>query len=525
MTSPGASPNATTPDGTPVDVLIVGYGPVGQTLAALLGSTGLTVAVCERRLARYETPRAGHFDHEIMRVFQSLGIAQQVRRIAEPARLYEFLDARGTVLSRLPREWKPPSGWDASYHFYQPELQDVLDAAARAHPNVTVRLGTTVVALHQTDEHVTATLANGDAITARYVVGADGASSAIRALSGIRMEDLGFRGDWLVVDVRPRPGAAMPDIPDTAQVLDPARPNHMGRVGQRYFRWEFMLVEGDDPAEMVRPERVWKLLAPWVDRTQAEVIRQTVYQFRSMVADTFRAGPVFLAGDAAHVMPPFLGQGMCSGIRDAATLAWMLRLVLTGRAEPALLDTYTPARRPQVLAYIEESIRVGDVVCETDPVKAARHREDLRSATELPAPLEPVVGAGVRAGDPLAGTLAVQASFRVGSHGTERSDDVLGNGMTLFALVELDAEARAAATELKTDIGLRTVLVGTGNATEVGDALRTWMTHAGVVAVLVRPDFYVFGSAAGPGDVQQLLADLRTGLSLRTHPPVSSVAG
>lgn len=206
-----------TPDAVDADVLIIGYGPVGQTLAALLGASGHRVLVCERRVGRYETPRAGHFDHEIMRVFQSLGIADEVRRIAEPARVYEFLAPDGSVISRLPRQWAAPSGWDASYHFYQPELEDVLDVAVRGASTVDVRFGAELVDLRQEADHVVVTLADGEVVTARYVVGADGANSAVRTLCGIPTDDLGFRGDWLVVDVRPRPGAPRLDIPDTGQ--------------------------------------------------------------------------------------------------------------------------------------------------------------------------------------------------------------------------------------------------------------------------------------------------------------------
>ncbi|MFW6772917.1 bifunctional 3-(3-hydroxy-phenyl)propionate/3-hydroxycinnamic acid hydroxylase [Nocardioides sp. CPCC 205120] len=514
MTPTGDSDIAT-PTSTDADVLIVGFGPVGQSLAALLGRSGHRVIVCERRAGRYETPRAGHFDHEIMRVFQSLGIADQVGAVADPARLYEFLDTDGTVLARLPREWDAPSGWDASYHFYQPELEEILDSVVRRSPSVDVRFRAAVTDLQQESDHVAVTLESGQVLTARYVVGADGANSVVRRLAGIETEDLGFRGDWLVADLRPNPGARTPDIPHTGQVLDPARPNHMGRVGQRYFRWEFMLVDGDDPLDMVEPGNVWKLLAPWIAPDEGELIRQTVYQFRSVVADTFRAGAVLLAGDAAHVMPPFLGQGMSSGIRDSATLAWMFDLVLGGSADPRLLDLYTASRRPQVIAYIEESIRIGTVVCETDPARAADRRAGLRSATELPPPFEPGIGAGFVPGQPLAGRLGVQPVLRTDDGTARRSDDVLGQGFTLFSLVELDEAAAALAAELEQAIGLRTVVVGTARGMqEEGDALSRWLEQGGVVAALVRPDFYVYGTAIGPEALVDLLASLRPTLSL-----------
>ena len=495
------------------DVLIVGYGPVGQSLAALLGQAGHRVVVAERRQGRYETPRAGHFDHEIMRVFQSMHIADEVGTVAEPARLYEFIDPDGEVVSRLPREWDAPSGWDASYHFYQPELEDVLDAAVRRIPSVDVRFGNAVIALSDRGDHVVATLQDGSTVTARFVVGADGANSAVRSLSGIASDDLGFQADWLVVDIKRVPGAGEIDIPDTGQVLNPARPSHMGRVGQRHFRWEFMLVEGDDPAEMVTPEKIWQLLEPWIGPEDGEIVRQTVYTFRSVVAETFRRGSIVLAGDSAHLMPPFLGQGMCSGIRDAATLGWMLDLVLTGTSGADLLDLYTTSRRSHVLAYIEESVRIGTVVCETDPVRAAQRREAMRSATELPAPFEPPIGGGFRVGDALAGKLAVQPLLLTSGGASGRSDDVLGGGFTLFTLEEPDEAAAAAIAQLERAIGLRSAIVGPGGVAADG-VLDAWLTGAGAVAVLVRPDFYVFGTAAEASGVADLLGSLHGTLSL-----------
>lgn len=514
MSSTSAPEQADATSRLDADVVIVGYGPVGQSLAALLGAAGHRVIVCERRRGRYETPRAGHFDHEIMRIFQSMDIADEVRRIADPAHLYEFLDPEGTVLARLPREWDAPSGWDASYHFYQPELEEVLDAAVRAVALVDLRFEAAVIEVRQETDHASVTLDDGTVLAARFVIGADGANSVVRQCVGIPTDDLGFRGDWLVVDVRPRPGARTLDIPHTGQVLNPARPNHMGRVAQRYFRWEFMLVEGDDPAEMATPERAWQLVSPWVGPQDAELIRQTVYQFRSIVAETFRSGSVLLAGDSAHVMPPFLGQGMSSGIRDAATLSWMLDLVLRGTARPELLDLYTRSRKPQVTTYIEESMRIGQVVCETDPRRAAERHDALRSAAELPPPFQPLVGAGFRPEDPLAGQLAVQPFLRTSQGKTERSDDHLGVGFTLFSLAALDTAARSAADDLEHAIGLRTVVLDAHGTSEEGTRMTRWMAEAGIGAVLVRPDFYVFGTAAGRAGVEDLLASVRPALSL-----------
>jgi 2-polyprenyl-6-methoxyphenol hydroxylase-like FAD-dependent oxidoreductase len=496
------------------DVLIVGYGPVGQTLAALLGARGHRVIVLERRQGRYETPRAGHFDHEIMRIFQSMGIAEKIRRIAEPALRYEFLDADGAVLARLPRDWDAPSRWDASYHFYQPELEEVLDWAVRQIDQVDVRFGQAVTGLRREAGHVVAVLDDGKKVSARYGVGADGANSVVRSTNSFHTEDLGFQADWLVVDIRPFAGATLPNIPDTGQVLNPARPNHMARVGDRYFRWEFMLVDGDDPEEMMKPERVWQLLSRWMTPDQGELIRQTVYTFRSIVADTFRDGPLLLAGDSAHVMPPFLGQGMSSGIRDAATLDWILDLVLTGASDEKLLDLYTATRRPNVLSYIKESVAIGAVICETDPVRAAGRRDAMRAATELPPPFQPLAGAGFVPDDALSGQLAVQPLLQVDGAPAALADYLFGHGFTLFSLVDLDSQSSELASELAAAVGLRVVVLGSGRVQEQGRALTDWLVSAGAVAVLVRPDFYVHGTSPNGSDISRLLLSLTATLAL-----------
>ena len=513
MSSPRSTERA---PGAPLDadVLIVGYGPVGQCLAALLGAAGHRVIVCERRAGRYETPRAGHFDHEIMRIFQSMRVADEVDHVADPAHLYEFLDTDGIVLSRLPRGWTSPSGWETSYHFYQPELEDVLDSAVARQPSVDVRFGVTVIGVRLEHGRVVATLEDGSELSALYLVGADGANSAIRRTTTIGTEDLGFQADWLVIDVRPLPGAAVPQVPDSGQVMDPARPTYVGRAAQRYFRWEFMVVEGDDPAAMVTPERVWQLLAPWTGPDRAELIRQRIYTFRSIVADTFRDGSVLLAGDAAHVMPPFLGQGMSSGIRDAATLSWILDLVLRGVARSELLDLYTASRRPHVLEYIRESMKIGTVVSDRDPESVRRRREAMLTATEVPPPFQPPIGAGFAVSDPLAGRLAVQPLLRTADGQTARSDDLLGGGFALFTLAPLDADAASKAADLDRAVGLTSVILGDGGIEEEGDALSGWLRDVGAVAVVVRPDFYIYGTSRDLAGVTGLLTALSDELSL-----------
>ena len=497
------------------DVLIVGYGPVGQALAALLGQRGHRVIVCERHPDLYPTPRAGHFDHEIMRIFQAMGVSDQVAEIAAPARVYEFLDADGAVVARLPRDWPAPSGWDASYHFYQPELEKILDGRVRELPSVEVRRGVTVTGISQSPSGVLVHTDRGD-LDARFVVGADGANSTVRSSIGLAMDDLGFSAEWLVVDVRVRDGRAMPDIPDTGQVCNPLRPSHMARLGGRYLRWEFMLVPGDNPRELNQQDTIWALLRPWVAPEDAQLIRHVIYEFRSMVSPRFRVGRVLLAGDAAHLMPPFLGQGMCSGIRDTAMLAWQLDLVLRRVAHDQLLDDYAAARRPHVMSYIQESMRVGAVVCETDPERAASNLRAMSAAAAVPPPFQPSLGGGDRELDRLAGTLSVQPRQRREDGVVERLDSHLQPGFQLLTVRPLDPKVSDLVHNLSASIGLQHVEVGGSEPVGAADSdelFRSWAKTAGVTAVVVRPDFYVFGSTAADG-LSSLLNSLPAALHL-----------
>ncbi len=302
-------------------------------------------------------------DDEIQRVFQNAGLLDELRAITTPLRGAEFVrpDGERIVGAELPEEADWPLGLHPTVTYYQPELEAFLRAAA-VRNGVELRLGVEVSAVEQVDEVVTV-LTDAGSVTARWLVAADGASSRIRKGLGLAFVDQGFDQDWLVLDVLLR--RPVPSLPRfVQQVCDPDRPTTYVVGHADYRRWEFQLQPGETRDEMVEPARVWQLLEGWLTPEDADLIRAVVYRFHATVADAMRVGRIFIAGDAAHQMPPFLGQGLCSGIRDAANLAWKLRLVDDGLAGERLLDTYGDERMPHAAGVVEHAVDTGRLIDE-----------------------------------------------------------------------------------------------------------------------------------------------------------------
>ena len=506
------------------DIAIVGYGPVGVTLASLLGREGLRVRVFECERAIYKLPRAVHFDHEVMRVFQSLGLGDGDFGHTAPILGYDFVNGQGEVLFSLPmnNQGLTHQGWRPDYMFHQPDLEGVLRGNASGHKTLEVDLEHEVLRMEERDDGVeldARDLKTGKIRTVRanFVVGCDGANSFVRKAAGLGLDDLEFDEPWLVVDATvetPPTELGLPPYP--TQYCDPARPVTYVPVAGPYIRWEFMLLPGETREEMLRPERVRGLIAEQVDPDRVEVIRSAVYDFHALVAKRWGTRRVFLAGDSAHQTPPFLGQGMCAGIRDTANLAWRLVLAVRGQASLEILDSYQSEREPHVRALIGIAVNMGGIICVRDREAAsARDAEFLaRESRVLPSPAFPNVGPGFHLGDTRGGHLGLQARVRGRGGRSELLDDAVGPGFTLMTRGDASCEISPGARDLCAALEISRVLIDPES--DVDGAYFQWFDAHDCDAVLVRPDHIVFGQCRGPDAEARLLAELGQRLRVGT---------
>jgi 3-(3-hydroxy-phenyl)propionate hydroxylase len=486
------------PDSPTTDVAVIGYGPTGAVLANLLGLRGWKVDVFERASAPLDAPRAVHFDAEVMRVFQQIGIAEQLSAEVLPIKGMHFLSGEGRTIFQFDAQADQPLGWAQGFMFHQPDLERTLRAAVSRRPSVTSHLGHEVTSMSAAADGSGAVLevqsaAGSRTVHARYAIGCCGARSITRAAIGGDTADYGFTQEWIVIDVQLQRAIALPDV--TVQYCEPARPSSYVVMPGRRRRFELMLLPGETTASILEPATIASLLRRWLAPEDYTVERAAVYAFHAVVAEQWRSGPLFIAGDAAHQMPPFLGQGMCAGVRDAANLAWKLDLVLGGVANESLLDTYLPERLAHVRATVEDDILLGSIIQTTDPDRA-RYRDakatSSGSATTLTPKNYPIGDSLCATGD------AARRPFPQPRLPDGRwHDDLLHDRFALIGHVTPSAEAASTLSRVGAVVIPEPVL----------DISYFLKSHA-VPAVLVRPDRLVLALIADSAALDAALLPL-----------------
>lgn len=566
------------------EVIIAGLGPTGLVLAHVLGRRGRRVLVLEREPRFYGNARAVYTDDECMRIFQSIGMAEELQAKMLMETPVQFVRPDGTVMGQY-FPLKRPLGWPIINFFYQPYLETALTEGLARYPNVEVRRSRELLDFSQDGNGVTVTHQatqsarfrddsdaraerDGEAdlqtVRCRYLVGADGGRSTVRTKLGIDMTGRNFPEPWLVVDLKVKDGVeALRHIPYFNFVVDPALPVVSCVQPDGYHRFEFMLMKGQTKEQMERPETVRALLSRFVDPDRFEVKRKLVYTFNALVANQWRKDRVLLAGDAAHMTPQFMGQGASSGIRDAYNLGWKLDLVLSGKADDALLDSYERERRDHAKAMVDVSVWMKDLVSMTHPLKTALRDLILKVVMTVP-PLRkwaqeggfkpnPVytrgqyLGLSRRRRNGPEGALAPQPIVRSLDGRRLLLDEVLGEGIALVGLgIDPRAGLSAASLELLAELearhvtlfpyggrpqGLRGVAHGTAlGLSEVEDMngdMVAWFARAGfksdAVAIL-RPDKFAF-AVVPASELEAALEQLRGQLQWTRHPlPLSKAA-
>ncbi|NKB98804.1 MAG: bifunctional 3-(3-hydroxy-phenyl)propionate/3-hydroxycinnamic acid hydroxylase [Pseudomonadales bacterium] len=499
---------------TDYDVVIAGLGPTGAVAANLLGAAGIRTLVVDPNPTVYNIPRAVHFDGEVMRTFQSLNLHTQISEVAAPGVGLGFTNGRNWKLFEQDLSILPKSqGWNNSNFFNQPALEAHLRTGLERYSSVTCALGDRVSDIEQTQDHVVINIASGQEgdstgrqVSARYLLGCDGAASTIRNALAIEQEDLDCDEPWLVVDWF-LPGDV--EINRRAyQICDPNRPATLVPCEGSHIRWEFMVNEGDDLKAIEEEANVRQLMAPHLHRLSpeltsdmGELVRSKVYNFHALIAERFQTDRIFLLGDAAHQTPPFLGQGMCAGIRDADNLCWKIVGVLQGKYPPGLLSTYTTERRPHVYEVIKTAVGHGSVIQNRNHIAAFFRDCYLMLGRLVPLlvsflrfDLSWSLGVGLlspkKPKDAVIGKPIPQFELD-GREPPTFSDSMLGKD---FTLIGIDIDPSSLIDSQTSDINIKSVIVGpNGDIIDSNNSFSTWGALHDIKVLLVRPDRQVFG--------------------------------
>ncbi|CRG91161.1 hypothetical protein PISL3812_08209 [Talaromyces islandicus] len=512
------------------DVIIVGAGPVGLTLALLLASNGHQVTILERHPAVYPLPRAVGLSHDNLRIYDGLGLHNvlfeealaDVRGIISDNA--ELVDSSGQVIHSAPFNWPSKSGTSFTFNLHQPAFEEALEKACISR-GVSVVRSSEVSNVIDMNSHVQV-LATGPGgartWSAPYVVGCDGTNSIVRQSAGIPfIECPGRRTDWLVVDVRPKwenAAETWKDFHTSRTYLDPQRPRVSVWGSKRRRRWEFALLPHEDAETVSKPEFIWPLLAEFgCTPESANFERSAVYTVRGRWCETFYKGRVLLSGDAAHQSPQFIGQGLNSGIRDANSLAWRLDLALRYPESnwPRTFQDWSVERLGGVKDLIKASVTVENLVSITDP-EQAKTRNNMPPLRRPPSP-EQLGSPGMYIcpseadasfSDAL-GVLFIDGIIRMGKK-EGRLCDLFGTLGWLIVELSGGSDGQVSLSPktsslFSTILRGKSIVLAENNIEDTTGRFTSWFQEHNAMGVLLRPDHYVYGIAKSSADMEGLI--------------------
>ncbi len=532
-----------------VDVIIAGAGPTGLTLANHLGTLGVRTLVLEQLPALIDYPRGVGVDDEALRSFQAVGLVDQVRRHTVPNQIMRFVDRRGRILAAI-APTAQPFGWPRRNGFIQPLVDGELAEGLKRFAHVRLELQRSVGHFTETPAGVLVQVQpvnehgepGGPAYTVRasYLVGCDGGRSPVRTALGLPFDGKSESTRWLVMDIADEPVGR----PNVHFVLDDEFPHVVLALPHGVLRYEFMVPKGMEDSEFESEENVQRLLARVLPpQVKPRIIRRRVYMHHARIAPTFRKGRALLAGDAAHLMPVWQGQGFNTGIRDAANLAWKLAMVVQGHAGDALLDTYTQERHAHAGAMIDLSVLVGKIFVPANPMLRALRNVIAPWLSKLPSLRQYIAemrfkpmpffseGAIVHRGKPdvkgLVGKVFMQPRVADASGRPQRLDDVIGLRFALIAWSArpdawIDEEARAILATL----GALPVVVrpdcqsldreppsGGVVLSDIDGSFKRWFDDAPGGVLILRPD-RVVAAVCQTWELSDTLRELARRMSL-----------
>ncbi|MBW5433737.1 bifunctional 3-(3-hydroxy-phenyl)propionate/3-hydroxycinnamic acid hydroxylase [Bradyrhizobium canariense] len=514
------------------DVLVSGCGPTGGVLSNLLAAQGLSVCVVERFPEVYPTPRAIVLDWEAMRTLQYCGVAHTLFPSTRPHPGTDFLGVDGEIIKLFDPAPPPYAlGWPSTSTFVQPELEKMLRRALSLRANVTTKLGCTVTDFAEDSARVVVTIANNatgasETATATFLVGCEGANSEIRKRLGVNLEDYRFDEWWIVIDAWQLRDTDLPR--KTTQYCWPSRPATYVVGPRNLRRWEIKLLAQESPAEFDDPARVRAVMANYVDIRCFDIWRSATYRFAARVGDRWASRRVFLAGDAVHQMPPFLGQGLCAGLRDAFNLAWKLVLAQRHGGSDILLSTYETERKPHVAKVIQHAKEFGLIIGEMDEARARERdrilRAELREGrmTTTRQAFIPNLTNGILTNDLLSGSLMVQPEVVISGR-TRLMDDICPMAFLYVTAnpaaqtwmePHADAWRRIGGQRIVIQSSAEPVPDGVVALVEAGDIFARWAAANDTAAVVVRPDRYVYATVQDENDLAHKLKRLYGQLGL-----------